>query len=248
MNNKKYPEVIGAKWFTLIELLVVVAIIAILASMLLPALNQAREKAKATNCLANLKSSGMCSNFYANDFDSYYVASSRATINGTQPITWGGVLYAMKYLKNSGVLTCPGTANQVLEDAADNTWTNIYGTIYAPAYHFPSGIGTSVWNNWMGIIGKKVKAPSDMVFLADSHYSGATGNPNPVDQWWCFWPKNATNLVCARHNDRVNVWYMDGHVAPTQPRELATKYSNNLRYYGDMTISYFTAANENITL
>ena len=61
------PKSVRSRSFTLIELMIVIAIIAILASMLLPALNKARERGKSAACMANLRSMGQEMNLYAND-------------------------------------------------------------------------------------------------------------------------------------------------------------------------------------
>ena len=72
MKNKK---------FTLIELLVVIAIIAILAAMLLPALSAARARAKASQCISNLKQVGTAYAMYHNDNDGWYCFNVNSTFN-----------------------------------------------------------------------------------------------------------------------------------------------------------------------
>ena len=87
--------------FTLIELLVVIAIIAILAAILFPVFAKAREKARTTACLSNLKQVGLAFIMYSQDYDEKYVGC----YTGYPYYTWPGALYP--YVKSEKLFDCP---------------------------------------------------------------------------------------------------------------------------------------------
>ncbi|CUU34615.1 MAG: DUF1559 domain-containing protein [Armatimonadetes bacterium] len=102
------------KGFTLIELLVVIAIIAILAAILFPVFAQAREKARQTGCLSNVKQIGLGVQMYAQDYDEYVPRNAYAdpprVLEGNHFVDcssprWMDVLYP--YIKNGDVFNCP---------------------------------------------------------------------------------------------------------------------------------------------
>ena len=93
------------KNFTLIELLVVIAIIAILAAILLPALNMSRAKAMATNCTSQMKQLGLIFSTYTADCNDYYPPLIHKS--GASASTWPNYLVKLNYITNLKLRYCP---------------------------------------------------------------------------------------------------------------------------------------------
>lgn len=123
------------KAFTLIELLVVVAIIAILAAMLLPALNRARETAKATACLTNMKQIGLAWQMYVSDFE-MFTPWANPEGNSQPEGCWDYFWYELltPYTEGTEVFQCPGYSNPVKHRSTGMTYSK--GDTYSTDYGF----------------------------------------------------------------------------------------------------------------
>jgi prepilin-type N-terminal cleavage/methylation domain-containing protein/prepilin-type processing-associated H-X9-DG protein len=203
--------------FTLIELLVVVAIIAVLIAMLLPALNNARQKAKEAVCLSNMKQNAISMMFYAQDYnDNVFLFSAWAS--GSLEIGWHEILYQLKYMNTWGTVKCPTQAPEVYD--VNYRWY-VYGvdaesTTENPVEYPPLSL-LSLRN-----LGRQ-GTPTQIVLLADSVWGDIKGPYWPNQSWVVKRiPNLTTNAVGIhlRHNGNANAVMADGHAQSCSPSKL----------------------------
>ena len=194
--------------FTLIELLIVVAIIAILAAMLLPALNRARDKAAQSRCAGNLKQAGMFTALYTSDYDdTLFYERDSADITATR---WHYLVNKLR--RGTGDDSAnPGSNSEIYWCPKDrNLLTNKNLT---PNVRFANGRSSYGFNYWYldGAKIVKVKRPAETVLMAD-----ASTTPDTDPGGWCQmvpWSSAGRAVIYPWHAPAANVLWIDGHVA-----------------------------------
>lgn len=155
------------KGFTLIELLVVIAIIAILAAILFPVFARAREKARQSRCLSNLRQQGMATAMYLQDWESFPPFSF---ISSGVPLRWFNLI--QPYMKNEDILTCL-TAPQLKPGRNMG---------YGYNYQYLGNSRTDCWN--VPVTDSMITTPAETIAIADSRGTGLKpcDNDDPSDE------------------------------------------------------------------
>lgn len=220
MNHPTYKKRDG---FTLIELLVVVAIIAILAAMLLPALRNAREKAKGSVCASNLLQLYKAVCLYGDDHNGYTIPYYYSTSGGTY--RWPELLQVLGYVpmginesnfdpnrKPSGIFVCPSAPMEWVGGYWSNTDPGIGGPVawYGSTYglnRFLSYANTNgpsdpsyVWEQFM-----RLATPAEIYLVGDAHWGSMFATTLPAALY--------VNPAF-RHAKVANMLFCDGHVEP----------------------------------
>ncbi|MEN6642440.1 MAG: DUF1559 domain-containing protein [Armatimonadia bacterium] len=219
------------KGFTLIELLVVIAIIAILAAILFPVFAKAREKARQTSCLNNLKQIGTAFIQYAQDYDErlpmhginmvqpdtsapgyFFTTAYNGTTTG-KLISWMDLVYP--YIKNRQVFVCPSI---VPRDGAAS-----------PSYGYNRRVSDYEVAPARSL--GEITRPAEIIMVLD--YASTYGTYAGVGEYNTF--KAVGNFTCP-HNDGTNVTFCDGHSKWLSKNDVAFADTSNLtnRYWNSL--------------
>jgi prepilin-type N-terminal cleavage/methylation domain-containing protein/prepilin-type processing-associated H-X9-DG protein len=202
--------------FTLIELLVVIAIIAILASILFPVFAKAREKARQSSCLSNMKQLGLAVLSYANDYDEAlptedYPYGGDGNTQGVDG-SWRGAIYP--YCKNAQIFMCPshkpGAGTYGYFDGRYND-CGMIGSYAINDCHQDAGVPTPPEGRSLG----EMQDASSVVFIVEGNGLDDDTTMNTNDPGWV--PSKGSYPSYYRHNEGANYSFIDGHAKWLKP-------------------------------
>ena len=234
--NSRFKFSKGSKKFTLIELLVVIAIIAILAAMLLPALQQARERGKDTSCKNNLKNIGYLTMQYVDAYKEYFPVGGK---NDATQETWFTCMkdfLGSSFISPQGVFRCPINSSSddipakyapMFTCPTDNSRNDQKRIKRALSYAITSTIGSDSTKNLKKL--SNITKPSKRLYRADCTYTAKPGsyvNLTNYNKIYGLHPTldNSKGEISFRHNQRTNLLFLDWHVGAMGLQETLSNY------------------------